>query len=58
MLFPAAYDVVAFTELREHPGDLLGIILQIRIHRDDDLAGRFCEARGQCCCFSEVPSES
>ena len=58
MLFPAANDIVAFTEFRNHPWNFLGIILQIRVHGDDDLAGRFCEARSQCCCFPKIPSES
>ena len=44
VLAPAGADVEALVELREQLGDVGGIVLQVAIHRDDDLAGGEIEA--------------
>ena len=51
---PSADDVVALFELVEEVGDLLRIVLQIAIHRQDELALRMIEARGQRRGLSEI----
>jgi len=45
-LFPTADHVIAFVKLGEHSWDLFRIVLKIRIHRDDDFAGRLPKPSG------------
>src|SRR5262249_1839431 len=55
---PAADDVVAFVELVEQGGDVLGVVLKVTVHRDDDIALCVVEACCHCGRLAEVPSEA
>src|SRR5262249_58553610 len=45
VLAPAADDIEAFVELCQKIGNVLGIVLQIRIYRYDDAAARVVDTR-------------
>ncbi len=47
VLAPAAGDVVAFLDLFEQRGNVLGSVLEIAVERNDDVALRFVEPGGQ-----------
>ena len=47
LLAPAADNVVPFTQLREELGNLFGLVLEIAIHRDDDVPRGRVEAGGE-----------
>ncbi len=58
MLTPSAGDVEAFIDLGEQRRNILGRVLQIAIHRDDDVALRFVESRGERRGLSEVAAQA
>ena len=57
MLAPAADDVVALFEFGEEVGDLLGIVLEITIHGEDEVSLRVIEAGGESRGLTEVAAE-
>ena len=38
VLAPAVDEVVAFVDLGEHRGDVFGVVLEVAVDRDDDVA--------------------
>ena len=54
---PAGDEVEALVELGEQPRDLGGIVLEVAVDRDDDLALRLLEARLQRRRLAEVPPQ-
>src|SRR6266496_1356021 len=55
---PARHQIVALIQLRQEIRNLLGIILQIAIHRKDDLTPAATKAGDQRGCLPEVASEA
>ena len=55
---PARDEVVALVELREQPGDLGGIVLQVAVNRHDDVPGGLAEARVERRRLAEVPAQA
>ena len=54
---PAADDVVAFFELGEEAGDLAGVVLEVAIHGEDEVALRVVEAGSEGGGLAEVAAE-
>src|SRR5260370_29178424 len=57
MLAPAADEVVPFFELGEEVGDLVGIVLEIAVHGEDEVALGVVEAGGEGGGLAEVAAE-
>src|SRR6202022_2507658 len=57
MLAPAADDVVALFKLGEEVGDLVGIMLEIAVHGEDEVALGVIEAGSEGGCLTEVAAE-
>src|SRR5687767_4564701 len=53
-LLPAAHDVIALFELREKAGYLLGIVLQIRVQRENEASAYAAKAGVERRSFAEV----
>ena len=54
---PAGDDVVAFFKPLEEAGDLVGIVLQVAVHGEDEFAGGVVEAGGERRGLAEVAAE-
>jgi hypothetical protein len=54
---PTGNNIIAFIELREEEWDIRRIILQISIHRDNDIARRPLESRVKRGALSEIPTK-
>lgn len=54
MFSPAADDIVALIQLLNDERNVLRIILQVGIQRNNDLSSRMLEAGSQRCCLAEV----
>ena len=54
---PTADDVVAFLEFGEEAGDLVGVVLEVAVHGEDELALRVVEAGGEGGGLAEVAAE-
>ena len=57
LLAPAADDVVALFELGEEVGDLVGVVLQVAVHGEDEVALGVVEAGGEGGGLAEVAAE-
>ena len=57
MLAPATDDVVALFKLGEEVGDLVGIVLEIAVHGEDEVTLGVVEACGECGGLTEVAAE-
>src|SRR5258708_38207244 len=57
MLAPAADDVVALFKLGEEVGNLVGIVLEIAVHGEDEVALGVIEAGGEGGGLAEVAAE-
>ena len=53
-LFPAGNEIIALVEFGEKAGKLVGIVLQVAIHRDDDISASDRESVGEALGFAEV----
>ena len=58
VLAPAAGDVVALVDLFEQRGNVLGRVLQVAVHGDDDVALGFVEARRERGRLAEVAAQA
>ena len=54
---PAADDIVAFLEFGQYSGNVLRVILQISVQRDQGLAPSVLKAGSHGCCLTEVSNE-
>ncbi len=54
---PAADDVVTLFELGEKVGDLVGVVLEVAVHGEDEVALRVVEACGEGRGLAEVAAE-
>ena len=57
-LLPSRDAVVAFIQLFDEFGDLGRFVLEVCIHRDDDLAFDCCKARSECCGLPLIAAEA
>ena len=57
-LAPAGHDVVAALQLGDHRRDVRGIVLQVAVHRDHDLATRLIEAGRKGCRLPIIAGEA
>ena len=58
VLAPSADHVVSLVELGDEPRDVGGIVLQVAVGRDDDLAAGVVEAGGEGGGLAEVPAQA
>ncbi len=54
---PAGDDVVAFVDFGDELGELVGVVLEVAIHGNDDVAAGVIEAGGECGGLAEVAAE-
>ena len=54
---PAADDIVAFLQFGQYLGNVLRVILQISVQRDQGLAPSVLKSGGHGCCLTEVSNE-
>src|SRR5262245_31804786 len=57
-ILPPGNEIVAFVELLEEAPDLRRIVLQIGVHREDDLATRHLESGDECGRLAKVAPET
>src|SRR4029077_11450697 len=57
VLAPAADDVVALVHLGEEPGEVVGVVLLVAVHEDDDLAAGVAETGADRGGLAEVAAE-
>ena len=58
LAFPSGDKIVSLFELGDQRRNLVGIVLQICIHGDDNVTFNIGKGHGECCALAIVPSES